>query len=166
MASGTYIDNGRSVENEHAVRRMRCVAYRAVTLGHGHVLYRGVDQTLHGVLVTGTAEFSHGLRKELVLHGSMRGVTIDATPVVQYRPVHALFAQDVVYEIIMASLADFVSNLLEFKRIRRRRFHVALIAHLVLDRNMNIVIKDSCLVRSMGVMARSTPGILHGIIIV
>ena len=66
-------------------------------------------------------------------------MTVDAACFVNQRPVQPVLTEGLVDHFVVATLTEFKTIFLHRKRLRRIRFIVALIAHLVLDRRMNIV---------------------------
>ncbi len=89
----------------------------------------------------------------------------DAPFFAKQRPVHPVFSHNSAHLLRMALLAKSVSFFLELKRSGRTLAFMALAAHPRGHGRMYIVIQYARLVGAVGVMAQSTLGILHGVVV-
>ena len=69
-------------------------------------------------------------------------MTVNTAGFIHHGPMHPFLAECLIDHIVMTSLAKFVTGLLHSEGFCRRRFIVTLVAHLVLNRFMDIVSKD------------------------
>lgn len=69
-------------------------------------------------------------------------MAVDATGFIHQRPVNPSLVQDIGQEFIMAPLAYLKTGLIKSKRGRGGGRGMALIAHFIANRRMNIIIQN------------------------
>ena len=93
-----------------------------------------------------------GLQKA-ALSGCVGIVAAQTSLLAHHRPVHLVLAQYLIHCIVMASTAQLVTGFLCRKGGLGSRIIMALVAHPVCDRSVNIIIENSSPVGTMGVVA-------------
>ncbi len=140
-----------------------------MTCHTGPVLYRRMLGLRPGlpfdrVIVTGTAQRYHRRFKQLSLGRRVRVVAAQTALLAHDGPVNPVLAEDVIHQSAVARHTQLVTGLLRRKRGRRRGVFMALVAHLVCDRLMDVVKENPAAVGAMGVMACSAYCISHRVV--
>jgi hypothetical protein len=153
MTIGTDLDIGLMAEKVGIVGAVRSVAGDAVPLQHRLVLGLGLLLPGHDTGVTASAEVQRRFTQKLWLFRGMRIVTRQAPLLTQNRPVDVGISECCINRLFVTLAARL--NVPPGRRYRAgsRVALVALTAHSLRNRAVDIVLEDSGLVGTVGIVA-------------
>jgi hypothetical protein len=152
MAVHTQVDRGCLLEQEHIIRSMRRMAGGAHAVFYRSVFCLRAFLPLNGISMTLSAQVDHlGLQKPLYRAG-VGIVAMDTACFIHDGPMDPVFAECLIDHRAMASPAQLVPRLFGRKGIGGSRIFVALIAHLIGNRPVNIREEHSCFIRTVRIM--------------
>jgi hypothetical protein len=164
MTGHAQVDRGCLLEQEHIVRSMRRMAGGAHAVFYRSVFCLRAFLLLNGIGMTLAAQVDHlGLQKRL-FRACVGIVTMDTACLVHDGPMHPVLAECLVDHRAMASPAQLVPFLFGRKGLWRRWIFMALIAHLIGNRPVNIREEHACFIRTMRIMTARAAGFCDGII--
>ena len=165
MAGHAHFDRGCLLEQEHIIRGMGRMAGGALAVFYRRVFCWRTFLLLHGIGMTTAAQVGHlGLQK-LFYRACMGSVAMDTACFIRHGPMDPVLAECLIDHRAMASPAQLVPRLFGRKRIRGRWILMALIAHLIGNRLVNVRVEHPSSIRTMRIMtaraARFRDGIVH-----
>ena len=143
---------------------MRSMTGTAFAILDGLVLGQGAFLPGHGIAVAGVANLFQRRFHQFRFARGMGRVAVQATDLVDHRPMNPILVEGIVHHVVMAALAEFEAVLERCKRRCRGRLLMTLLAHPLTERFMNIVIQHGLGIGTVRVMTGGTIGLFHRII--
>lgn len=164
MARSAEIDYRRLIKQETVVGRMGSMTGRAVPLLYRRMFCLGPRLSLDGIVVARAAQRDHRGLQQLDLRRGMRVMAAQAALPAYHRPMHLVLSEYVVHRIVMAAPAQLVPRLLRCERGSGRGLLMALVAHFIRDRPVDIIIEDPSPVGAVGIMTGRAARIRHRVV--
>ena len=141
------------------------MARGALTFIDRGVLRLGPLLTLNRIGMALATDLHEPALEKRLLGGRVGAVAVQAARFVQQRPVHPVLAEHVVQLGAVASAAQLEPRPFRREGRGRRCIFMALIAHLIGNRLVNVRVEHPCPIRTMRIMtaraARFRDGIVH-----
>jgi hypothetical protein len=165
MAGHAQFDNGCLLEQEHVIRSMGRMAGGTHAIFNWRVFCLGAVLLLHGIGMALAAQVGHLGFQKLFFGTCMGGVAMDTACFIRHGPVDPVLAERLIDHRAMASPAQFIARLFGRKGIRGRWVFMALIAHFIGNRLVNVRVEHPSPIRTVRIVtaraARFRDGIVH-----